>query len=177
MRILLLGGSKSGKSMLAQTLSRTLAGSGTMYYWATMEPTDAEDEQRIARHLTERDGWGFRTVECGRNLPAACQKLERQSTILFDSVTACLANEMFGEKLDAEASKRTLNEVLTVSKFPAHFVCVCDEIWRDGESYDEWTECYRRGLAQICRGLAEQFDAVCEVTAGVCRLWKGELPK
>ena len=39
-----------------------------MIYWATMEPVDGEDRARIARHLDERAGWGFSTVECGRAL-------------------------------------------------------------------------------------------------------------
>ena len=49
MRILLLGGSKSGKSHLAQTLCRKLAEGGPMIYWATMEPVDGEDRDRIRR--------------------------------------------------------------------------------------------------------------------------------
>ena len=51
MRILLLGGSKSGKSGLAQRLARDLSEGNSLYYWATMEPTDEEDRARIRRHL------------------------------------------------------------------------------------------------------------------------------
>ena len=47
MNILLIGGSKSGKSHLAQELCRALG--GPMIYWATMEPTDEEDRERIRR--------------------------------------------------------------------------------------------------------------------------------
>lgn len=49
MRILILGGSKSGKSMLAQRLARGIAAGKKLYYWATMEPTDSEDDARVAR--------------------------------------------------------------------------------------------------------------------------------
>lgn len=38
-------------------------------------------------------------------------------------------------------------ELLVISRHPAHFVCVCDELWRDGVTYETWTETYRRGLA------------------------------
>ncbi|MFR6085936.1 MAG: hypothetical protein ACLUIX_01070 [Oscillospiraceae bacterium] len=68
--------------------------------------------------------------------------------------------------------RRTAEELLVISRHPAHFVCVCDELWRDGVTYETWTETYRRGLAEICRRLAE-FDVVCELTAGLPRLWKG----
>ena len=71
MRILLLGGSKSGKSMLGQRLTRQLADGGPMIYWATLEPRDTEDRAIVRRHLAERDGWGFGTLERGRALPEA----------------------------------------------------------------------------------------------------------
>ena len=72
--------------------------------------------------------------------------------------------------------ERTAQELLTVSRHPRHFVCVCDELWRDGVTYEPWTEHYRRGLAEICRALAAEFDAVAELAAGCVRVWKGELP-
>ena len=43
-------------------------------------------------------------------------------------------------------------------------------------TYEPWTEHYRRGLAEICRALAAEFDAVAELAAGCVRVWKGELP-
>ena len=72
-----------------------------------------------------------------------------------------------------KAPRRTAEELLVISRHPAHFVCVCDELWRDGVTYETWTETYRRGLAEICRTLAAEFDVVCELTAGLPRLWKG----
>lgn len=96
MKILIVGGSKSGKSMAAQRIARMLAARGSCpaYYWATMEPSDSEDEKRIARHLEARAGWGFETIECGRNTSAFSASV-RGGCVLFDSVTALLANEMF----------------------------------------------------------------------------------
>lgn len=88
--------------MLGQRLTRQLAGGGPMIYWATLEPRDGEDRAIVRRHLAEREGWGFQTLERGRELP--------------------------------------------------------------------------RGLAEICRALAAEFDAVAELAAGCVRVWKGELP-
>ena len=95
MKILIVGGSKSGKSMAAQRIARMLAARGSCpaYYWATMEPSDSEDEKRIARHLEARAGWGFETIECGRNTSAFSASV-RGGCVLFDSVTALLANEL-----------------------------------------------------------------------------------
>lgn len=176
MKILLVGGSKSGKSLHAQHLALALSGGAPRYYWATMEPTDGEDLARIERHRRERAGWGFATVERARALPAALPGLSAQGTVLFDSVTACLAAEMFPPEgaPDAGAAQRTAAEILAASEHFANFVCVCDAVWSDGAVYDEWTERYRRGLAMVCRALARQFDVVAEITAGLPVIWKGK---
>ena len=177
MRALLLGGSKSGKSMCAQRLAQALAAGGKRYYWATMEPADEEDRARIARHRIDRAGWGFETVERGQNLPAERKGLSPEGTVRFDSVTACLACEMFpGKEIDRSAAAHTARDILALSRCFRHFVCVCDEIFRDGAEFDETTEAYRRGLAEICRTLAGEFDVVAELAAGVPHVWKGELP-
>lgn len=176
MRVLLVGGSKSGKSMLAQELCRVLG--GPLYYWATMAPVDDEDRARIARHQEERRGWGFTTVERGRDLRGAVSQIDPTGTVLFDSVTAALANEMFSApEPDETAWQRVRDNLLHISRHSAHFVCVCDDLWRDGGDYDRWTEAYCRGLALICRALAEGSDVVCEVAAGRPHLWKGALPR
>ena len=177
MRILLLGGSKSGKSHLAQELCSTLCKGRPLYYWATMQPVDEEDRLRIRKHLEDRAGWGFETVERGKKLPEALTEIAPVGTVLFDSLTAYLANEMFGENgFDASAAARCIKELETVSASFENFVCVCDDLWRDGEIYDAWTESYRKGLAEICKSLAAEFDIVCEVVCGLPHLWKGALP-
>ena len=113
MRILLLGGSKSGKSMLGQRLTRRLADGGPMIYWATLEPRDGEDRAIVRRHLAEREGWGFQTLERGRELPRGLAAVPPESAVLFDSVTACLACQMFsGPSPDAAAPERTAEELL-----------------------------------------------------------------
>ena len=116
MRILLIGGSKSGKSTMGQRLTRAFAAGAPMYYWATMEPTDEEDLARIARHLKDREGWGFETIERGRDLLPALERIDPAGAVLFDSITAQLACEMFGETIDKTAPVRAGEELLTVSR-------------------------------------------------------------
>ena len=95
MRILLIGGGKSGKSTMAQRLAAALSGDAPRYYWATMTPHDDEDLARIHRHVADRAGMDFITVERSFDLPAALPALDRHGTVLFDSVTACLSEQMF----------------------------------------------------------------------------------
>ena len=110
MKILLIGGSKSGKSHLGQELARTAG--RPMIYWATMQPLDSEDEDRIAAHLLDREGWGFTTIECGRALESAFDRVPNDSAVLLDSVTVLLANEMFSENIDEQAGARTTQSLL-----------------------------------------------------------------
>lgn len=174
MRILLVGGSKSGKSGLAQQLAVFLSDRGRLYYWAAMEPVDSEDELRIEKHIADREGLGFSTIECGRDIMSAVP--EDRSTVLFDSLTALLANEMFGNGFDPGAPQRAAADVLALSERVKNFVCVCDDIFRDGTHYSAETETYLRGLALICRRLSNEFDVVCEVVGGIPHVLKGELP-
>ncbi|MEE0028071.1 MAG: bifunctional adenosylcobinamide kinase/adenosylcobinamide-phosphate guanylyltransferase, partial [Atopobiaceae bacterium] len=67
MRVLVVGGSGSGKSAYAEQLACSLSPRRT--YVATMESQSAEAQRRIARHRAQRDGLGFITIECSRALP------------------------------------------------------------------------------------------------------------
>ena len=176
MRILLIGGSKSGKSTTAQRLCRRLAAGGPMYYWATMTPRDSEDHQRIRRHIADREGWGFETIEQSTCLTDALPRVDPGGAVLLDSVTAALSEAMFGRSFDPLAAEKVTAELLAVSRWSAHFVCTCDDIWRGGEEYAGWTEIYVRGLASVCRRLAAEFDVVCDMAAGVPHVWKGAWP-
>ena len=70
MNVFISGGCKNGKSYYAQKLASDLAREQgkPLYYIATMIPRDEEDRARIRRHLAERDGWGFETLEQPTNI-------------------------------------------------------------------------------------------------------------
>lgn len=178
MRLLFIGGCKSGKSSTAQRIAKLLGKNVPLYYWATMEPHDDEDLARIRRHIADRDGWGFTTVERARDLAAGLAAINPAGTVLFDSVTACLAAQMFdGGDMDMDAPRRVAAQIAAISRHPANFVCVCDGIFEGGEDYDPWTAAYVGGLAHVCQTLAAEFNVVCEMTMGLPHVWKGELPR
>lgn len=140
MLIYISGGCKNGKSMLAQRLAKALAGNGRLYYVATMIPGDSEDEERIARHIADRDGWGFETIEQGRSILKCLEKGEPSGTYLLDSVTALVSNEMFrGKGIDLEAPARVASELSEFAGRAANVIMVSDFIFGDAERYDSFT--------------------------------------
>ena len=177
MTIFLSGGCKNGKSTLAERCAVKLAAGGPLYYIATMIPHDAEDHDRIRRHVESRFGAGFETVEQGRDLLQVLTKADPRGTFLLDSVTALLSNEMFpGPEFDAGAGERLAGELEIFARSVKHAVFVSDFLYADSGHYDRWTEIYRRGLALCDKRLAACCDAVGEVFSGNHLMYKGELP-
>ena len=180
MTVLITGGAKNGKSLLAQDLTLQLAKGGRHYYVATMIPSDAEDDRRIVRHLEERAGLGFETIECGRNILSCLEETEPGAAFLLDSVTALLMNELFPDpaspEMDREAPERVARQMVAFAQAVDNAVIVSDAIYADAALYDEVTETYRKGLAKVDRALAAVCDTVLEIVAGNIIIHKGGLP-
>ena len=188
MNVLISGGCKNGKSIYAQKTARALAADGPLYYIATMIPRDEEDRARIRRHLTERDGWGFTTIEQAKNIAALTERadVDLSGSFLLDSVTAVLENEMFPVAMkegcsvflgeDTDAPERVSAELVAFAKAVREAggsaVFVSDGIYGDSSGYSASTEDYRKALAAADRALAKECDRVTEVTYGIIEEWK-----
>ena len=173
------GGAKNGKSTLAQDIAVALAGGGRLYYVATMISTGSEDDDRIRRHIADRDGMGFETVECFRNILDCLQTADKNGVFLVDSVTALIQNSLFpvekNYEMDLSAVDRCADELVEFAKTVRHAIFVSDYIYSDAERYSESTEMYRKCLADIDRRLAAVCDTVVEVSAGQLMIHKGDL--
>lgn len=173
------GGAKCGKSTLAQNLTVALAGGGKHYYVATMISSGKEDDERIRRHIADRDGMGFETVECFKNILDCLETSDADGVFLVDSVTALMQNALFpadkNYELDLDAAKRCADELAAFAGKVKHVVFVSDYIYSDAEIYSESTERYRKCLADTDRRLAQVCDTVVEVAAGQYIIHKGEL--
>ena len=173
------GGAKNGKSTLAQDLSVAIAKGDKHYYVATMISTGAEDDDRIRRHIADRDGMGFETVECFRNIMDCLQTADKDGVFLVDSVTALIQNSLFpiekNYEMDLEAASRCADALVEFAHTVRHAVFVSDYIYSDAEAFSESTEMYRKCLADIDRRLAKVCDTVIEVSAGQFIIHKGDL--
>lgn len=173
------GGAKSGKSTLAQNLAVSLAGGGKRYYVATMISTGEEDDARIRRHIEDRDGMGFETLECFKNIMDCLSIADKNSVFLVDSITALIQNSLFpiekNYEISPDAANRCADELIRFAGTVCHAIFVSDYIYSDAERYSESTELYRKCLADIDRRLAAVCDSVIEVSAGQFMIHKGDL--
>ena len=195
MTVFVSGGCKNGKSSFAEELACRLRGmegfserahtmrpygetDRPMYYLATMISTDSEDDERIRRHQDQRAGMGFTTIEAGWDILKATEHCS--GTLLLDSVTALLANEMFGIGGDGElrllAHIKVANDVVQLLDRFESAVVVSDYIYSDAMLYDGLTEEYKKGLAYVDRELARCCDVVVEICQGQKIIHKGQLP-
>ena len=169
------GGCKNGKSIYAQRAAR--AAGTPLYYVATMIPRDGEDDARVLRHRREREGWGFETVECGRDILSVFDRADPAGSFLLDSVTALLSNEMFApDGIHPEAGEQLARELTEFVRRAPRTVLVSDYIYSDALRYDALTEAYRAALAHIDRALAACCDNVLEIVGGQVIVHKGGLP-
>ena len=177
MTFFISGGAKNGKSTLAQDIAVALG--GKRYYVATMISTGEEDNERIRRHIEDRDGMGFETVECFRNIMDCLNTADKDGVFLVDSVTALIQNSLFpmekNYEMDLEAANRCAGELVEFAHTVRHAVFVSDYIYSDAEAFSESTEMYRKCLASIDRRLAQICDTVIEVSAGQSIVYKGEI--
>lgn len=95
--ILVTGGSRSGKSVLAEDKAIEY-GKRSVLYLATAIPVDDDMKERIRIHQERRDPeWG--TYEGYRDLGEVIRTTEK-STILLDCVTVLITNILFEEERD-----------------------------------------------------------------------------
>ena len=176
MTVFISGGAKCGKSSFAQDLSVALAGNGKRYYVATMIPTGEEDFNRIRRHISDRDGMGFETVECFKDIMDVANP---HGTFLVDSVTSLVQNSLFpvdkNYEMDLNGANHCADALIQFARTVRHAVFVSDYIYSDAGRYSESTEMYRKCLADIDRRLAAVCDTVVEVSAGQLIIHKGDL--
>ena len=96
--ILVLGGTRSGKSRHSLELTVAFAGTGRATVLATALRGDPEMEQRIARHQRARPA-AWPTIEVGMDLAAALGRVNVDEPILVEGLTLWLS-ALVGDDLE-----------------------------------------------------------------------------
>lgn len=96
---------------------------------ATLIPSGEEDQERIHRHLADRDGMGFETIECSKHVMSVA---DATGTFLVDSITSLVQNSLFpvekNYEMNLEDAARCGEELITFAKTVRHAVFVSDYI-------------------------------------------------
>ena len=169
--LLLLGGSRSGKSRHAQRIARSLA--ERPLYLATSRRWDDEHAARIERHRADR-GPEWITIE---EPLAPSQAIANHPVIVVDCVTLWLANlfERDAHELDVclEGAKLEIDRCLEQRRT---WIWVSNEL---GQGVHASTPTARRFVdlqGFVNQYLASRVDAVALMVAGLPLLLKGQLP-
>ena len=173
-RVLVLGGSRSGKSRHAE---RLLAGATPVIYVATAQgdPADAEWTARIERHRTRRPA-GWSTAETTD--PAKLIQQADAGALLIDSVTTWLAQVMddcgcWSEVKPEDADLRLGDALDTLvgawAAAAVTVVAVSDEVGSGIVPATASGRRFRDALGELNQRLAAAADEVWLVTAGIPR--------
>jgi histidinol-phosphate/aromatic aminotransferase/cobyric acid decarboxylase-like protein/adenosyl cobinamide kinase/adenosyl cobinamide phosphate guanylyltransferase len=173
-RVLVLGGSRSGKSRYAE---RLLSGAASVTYVATAQgdPADAEWTARIERHRTRRPA-GWSTAETTD--PAKLMHQADAGALLIDSVTTWLAQVMDDcgcwSEVKPEDADRRLDDALDTlidawAAAAVTVVAVSDEVGSGIVPATASGRRFRDALGELNQRLATAADEVWLVTAGIPR--------
>ena len=166
-KVLVLGGSRSGKSAHAE---RLLADRSDVTYLATSAPPgdDAEWAERVTVHRARRPA-SWTTLETTE--PA---DLVREGTVLVDSVTTWVAALMDGTGVwvdgpgAAERLRARCDALLDAwAATPAHVVAVSDEVGLGVVPETRSGRLFRDVLGSVNQRLAGSADEVWFVVAGL----------
>ena len=137
MKELILGGARSGKSLLAE--QRAAASGRQVIYVATGEAGDAEMSRRIVHHRQRRPA-DWRTVEAPLQLAASLADVAGEDTcIVVDCLTLWLSNLLFhgagaaqaeaGQALDCPLfASETAGLLAALPKLPGDVILVSNEV-------------------------------------------------
>lgn len=95
---LILGPNNSGKSLYAENLATQNINS-PLIYLATMIPQTEENNQRIKKHIQQRAGKGFQTIEESWNIHTL--QLPKDAVVLLEDASNLLANGIFNHQSNA----------------------------------------------------------------------------
>ncbi len=179
--ILILGGARSGKSALAETLARRL-GRDAVLYVATAEAGDAEMAERIARHRTQRPPT-WRTLEQSLDIaPAILEQAGAASVILLDCMTLLASNVVLAAGDDGDAAETRLQQevdalLAAIHQLDATVIVVSNEVGLGLVPPYPLGRVYRDALGRANQRLARAADHVYFLVAGLPMTIKGSPPE
>lgn len=168
---LITGGSKCGKSGLAEKIMVNF--SGKKFYIATMQPYGDEAFSAIERHRKMRSGKGFETIEKYTDLGEI--NFPETGAILLECMGNLCANEMFADDNIINPVEKIVRDIEYLESISEMLVIVTNEVGADGILYEPETMEYISHMGEINRRVAGLAENVIECVYGIPVVLKGEL--
>lgn len=168
---LVIGGARSGKSALAESMVR--ATGRPRVYIATAQAFDAEMRDRIALHQRSRhDDW--QTVEAPRELGPVLAAAGADRVVLVECATLWLSNQLLAEA-DLQAECAALLAALRTCAAPV--VVVTNEVGWSIVPDNVLARRFADAQGRLNQMLAAEAGLVVAVLAGLPMVLKGQMPE
>lgn len=127
--VVVLGGTRSGKSRFGRERAAELAAGGPVVYVATALPGDPELDERIRRHRADRPS-AWPTIDAGDDLAGAIRSVAPGTAILVDGLTLWVSLALADDptRLDAVLDGAFADVLTAIDDHDGHVVVVSDEI-------------------------------------------------
>lgn len=169
-----LGGARSGKSSFAeqQVLNLATTRSKQTVYLATATVIDAEMQERITKHQSDRgDNWQL--IECPLAVNEIMAELDNQKIYLLDCLTLWLNNQLYAvhEQSRSQQRQHLQNEIdkliVSLASVNVDIFIVSNEIGLGVVPMGESTRLYVDYCGWLNQKVAGIADKVTLVTAGI----------
>jgi adenosylcobinamide kinase / adenosylcobinamide-phosphate guanylyltransferase len=166
--ILVLGGTRSGKSHHSLELTKALAGTSRAWFLATAARDDPELERRIARHRSARsEAWP--TVDVGVDLTAAIDGCTTSEPILVEGLTLWLSALVGDDPADPDPilDGPVSAALMAIERHAGPVIVVSDEIGLGMVPMHPGARSFRDLVGLVHQRVAAQADEVRLVVAGL----------
>jgi adenosylcobinamide kinase/adenosylcobinamide-phosphate guanylyltransferase len=164
--VVVIGGSRSGKTAFALGRAQEAAGVGSRVYIATAQPLDAEMEERIEKHRRER-GSAWATCEEPLHLGRAVRAASGSSAVaVIDCLTLWLSN-LLCSNLDVEEAQDDFIDSLRTPGRLRHIFVVSNEVGMGIVPENDMARRFRDMAGRLHQRLAGLADEVYLMVAGI----------
>jgi len=176
MKELILGGARSGKSVLA--LQRAQSSGKDVTFIATASAGDAEMAARIARHRAERPAHWALVEEPIALAEVLLEHAAPQRCLLVDCLTLWLSNLLGDDDFDKQRFITQRNALLhTLPQLPGHLIMVSNEVGLGITPLGEVSRRFVDEAGRLHQQLATLCDRVTFIAAGLPLTLKPQLPE
>ena len=161
------GGVSSGKSEYAEEL---ISGEfNKKIYLATMENAGEHAGKRVEKHLLQREGKGFFTIEEPRHIKDL--NIDEDDNILLEDLTNLLSNNLFNEdglkNNFKEITEKIFSDIITLKDKCNSVFIVGNDIFSTERNQSRELDIFIDCLYSLHKQIIEAADRVIEVVYGL----------